>query len=179
MSGRNETSETEETNRDEHERDGFAADGGVVAATSTTTTLGGHVQQPTVSDEEHQEDSDPRTERARTEEMDVSLLRKGGVYEVESASGNTYEVDVASKTCTCPDFTKRQPSGGCKHLRRADIEIRSGSVPRPDGRLPATVDVTVQLSERVLELEQEIDEREVRRRKLEATVAVLEELSIR
>ncbi|MFC7164891.1 hypothetical protein [Halospeciosus flavus] len=179
MSGRNETSETEETNRDEHEKDGFAADGGVVAATSTTTTPGGDVQQPSVSDEEHQEDSDPRTERARSEEMDVSLLRKGGVYEVQSASGSTYEVDVASKTCTCPDFTKRQPSGGCKHLRRVDIEIRSGIVPRPDGRLPATVDVTEQLSERILELEQEIDEREARRRELEATVAVLEELSIR
>ncbi|GAB3700429.1 hypothetical protein GCM10028858_15050 [Halorubrum pallidum] len=111
--------------------------------------------------------------------MDVSLLRKGGVYEVQSASGNTYEVDVASKTCTCPDFTKRRPSGGCKHLRRVDIEIRSGNVPRPDGRLPATADVTEQLLKRILELEQEIDEREARRRELEATVAVLEELSIR
>ena len=171
--------EAEETVRGEHERDGYAPDGGVVATVPTTTTLGGDVQQPTVGDDEHQEDSDPRTERARTEEMDVSLLRKGGVYEVESASGNTYEVDVASKTCTCPDFTKRQPSGGCKHLRRVDIEIRSRSVPRPDGRLPATVDVTEQLSERILELEQEIDEREARRRELEATVAVLEELSIR
>ncbi|MGB9963006.1 hypothetical protein ACOZ32_12510 (plasmid) [Halobacterium sp. MBLA0001] len=179
MSGRNETSETEEMDRGEHERDGFAADGGVVAATSTTTTPGGDVQQPSVNNEDHQEDSEPRTERARTEEIDVSLLRKGGVYEVQSASGNTYEVDVASKTCTCPDFTKRQPSGGCKHLRRVDIEIRSGSVPRPDGRLPATGDVTEQLSERILELEQEIDEREARRRELEATVAVLEELSIR
>ena len=111
--------------------------------------------------------------------MDVSLLRKGGVYEVQSESRNTSEVDVASKTCTCPDFTKRQPSGGCKHLRRGDIEIRSGSVPRPDGRLPATVDVTEQLSKRILELEQEIDERIARRRELEATVTVLEELSIR
>jgi hypothetical protein len=111
--------------------------------------------------------------------MDVSLLRKGGVYEVQSASGNTYEVDVASKTCTCPDFTKRQPSGGCKHLRRADIEIHSGTVPRPDGRLPATEDMTERLLERILELEQEIEEREVRRKELKATVAVLEELSIR
>jgi hypothetical protein len=111
--------------------------------------------------------------------MDVSLLRKGGVYEVQSASGNIYEADVASKTCTCLDFTKRQPSGGCKHLRRVDIEIRSGNVPRPDGRLPATADVTERLSERILELEREIEEREVRRRELEATVAVLEELPIR
>lgn len=171
-----EQNETEETDQVERERDEFAPDGGVVAATSMT--LGGAVQQPSVGDDERQEDSDPRTERARTEEMDVSLLRKGGVYEVQSASGNTYEVDVASKTCTCPDFTKRQPSGGCKHLRRTDIEIHSGNVPRPDGRLPATADVTKRLSERILELEQKIEEREARRRELEATVAILEELSI-
>ncbi|WP_310732954.1 hypothetical protein [Halostella pelagica] len=135
------------------------------------------MQQPTVGDDEHQEDSDPRTERARTEEMDVSLLRKGGMYEVESASGNTYEVDVASKTCTCPDFTKRQPSGGCKHLRRVDIEIRSGSVPRPDGRLPATVGVVEQLAEAVHDLDREIEEREAKRRELQTALEVLEEYS--
>jgi len=176
MSGRN-SIEAEETDRGEHERDGYAPDGGVVATVPTTTTLGGDVQQPTVGDDEHQEDSDPRTERARTEEMDVSLLRKGGMYEVESASGNTYEVDVASKTCTCPDFTKRQPNGGCKHLRRVDIEIRSGSVPRPDGRLPATVGVVEQLAEAVHDLDREIEEREAKRRELQTALEVLEEYS--
>ncbi|WP_176548274.1 hypothetical protein [Natrinema sp. CBA1119] len=162
---------------DRDERDGFAADGGVVAATSTTATPRGDIQQPSVGDEDHQEDSDPRTERARTEEMDVSLLRKGGVYEVQSASGNTYEVDVASKTCTCPDFTKRQPSGGCKHLRRVDIEIRRGSVPRPDGRLPARVGVAEQLAEAVHDLDREIEEREAKRRELQTAMQVLEEYS--
>lgn len=176
MSGRN-SIEAEETDRGEHERDGYAPDGGVVATVPTTTTLGGDVQQPMVGDDEHQEDSDPRTERARTEEMDVSLLRKGGMCEVESASGNTYEVDVASKTCTCPDFTKRQPSGGCKHLRRVDIEIRSGSVPRPDGRLPATVGVVEQLAEAVHDLDREIEEREAKRRELQTALEVLEEYS--
>ena len=176
MSGRN-SIEAEETDRGEHERDGYAPDGGVVATVPTTTTLGRDVQQPTVGDDEHQEDSDPRTERARTEEMDVSLLRKGGMYEVESASGNTYEVDVASKTCTCPDFTKRQPSGGCKHLRRVDIEIRSGHVPRPDGRLPATVGVVEQLAEAVHDLDREIEEREAKRRELQTVLEVLEEYS--
>ena len=43
--------------------------------------------------------------RARTESMDVSSLRKCGVYELHSESSYTYEVDVASRTCTCPDFT--------------------------------------------------------------------------
>ena len=176
MSERNNKIETLGEGDNEHEQTGYAPDGGVVTAVTYPNDV---IQKPSIGDGELQEDSDPRTERARTEEMDVSLLRKGGVYEVQSASGNSYEADVASKTCTCPDFTKRQPSGGCKHLRRVDIEIRSGNVPRPDGRLPTTADVTEQLLKRILELEQEIDEREARRRELEATVAILEELSIR
>ncbi len=85
--------------------------------------------------------------------MDVSLLQKGGIYEVRSESGNIYEVDVASETCTCPDFTKRNLSGGCKHLRRTDLEIRSGNVPRPDSRLPETMDVVDQLAAVIRELD--------------------------
>lgn len=109
--------------------------------------------------------------------MDVSLLRKGGEYEVQSESGNTYEVNVASKTCTCPDFTKRQPSGGCKHLRRVDMGIRDGTVPRPDGRLPAVAGVAEQLAEAVHDLDREIEEREAERRELRTALEVLEEYS--
>lgn len=79
---------------------------------------------------------------------------------MKSESGNIYEVDVASATCTCPDFSKRNPSGGCKHLRRTDLEIRSGNVPRPDGRLPETTDVVELLSTVIRQLNQEIEERE-------------------
>jgi len=50
---------------------------------------------------------------------------------VHSASDSVYEVDVLAETCSCPDRAER-----CKHLRRVDIEIREGLVPRPDGRLP-------------------------------------------
>jgi len=74
--------------------------------------------------------------------MDVSLLSKGGRYEVQSASGNRYEVDVVDESCTCPDWQQRSPEGGCKHLRRVDHEIKRGRVPRPDGRLPLPVVVT-------------------------------------
>ncbi|WP_420871461.1 hypothetical protein [Halomicrobium salinisoli] len=74
---------------------------------------------------------EPRTERAKTEDMDVSLLKKGGIYEVHSASDSYYDVDVVSGECSCPDTADR-----CKHLRRVDLEIRAGLVPRPDGRLP-------------------------------------------
>ena len=80
---------------------------------------------------------EPRTRRAVDESMAVSLLEKGGRYEVRSASGNWYEVDVISESCTCPDWRKRTPEGGCKHLRRVDQEIKQGRIPRPDGRLPS------------------------------------------
>ena len=91
-----------------------------------------------VDDDPHpQDDLEPRTKRAIDEAMDVSLLSKGGRYEVQSASGNRYEVDVVDESCTCPDWQQRSPEGGCKHLRRVDHEIKRGRVPRPDGRLPS------------------------------------------
>ncbi len=99
----------------------------------------GDVRDRLVVDEnaESQDDLEPRTKRAVAEAMDVSLLSKGGRYEVQSASGNRYEVDVIDESCTCPDWQQRSPEGGCKHLRRVDHEIKRGRVPRPDGRLPA------------------------------------------
>ena len=78
----------------------------------------------------HSDDED-RTKRAKREDIDVSFLAKPGRYEVQSASDSVYEVDVLAETCSCPDVVQR-----CKHLRRVDIEIRAGLVPRPDGRLP-------------------------------------------
>ena len=99
----------------------------------------GDVRDRLVVDENAQSEDDlePRTKRAVAEAMDVSLLSKGGRYEVQSASGNRYEVDVVDESCSCPDWQQRSPEGGCKHLRRVDHEIKQGRVPRPDGRLPA------------------------------------------
>ena len=76
---------------------------------------------------------DPRTRRALTEEMEVAFVEVGPIYDVHSQSGATYLVDIEEKTCSCPDFEQRQPDGGCKHLRRTDLEIRTGLVPAPDG----------------------------------------------
>lgn len=75
---------------------------------------------------------DPRTRRALTEEMNVHFGERGPTYAVDSESGNTYWVDVEAETCTCPDHTKRQVF--CKHLRRVDLEIRTGTTPSPAGR---------------------------------------------
>jgi hypothetical protein len=65
--------------------------------------------------------------------MDVRFASVGPTYEVVSGSGNTYMVDVEAEACTCPDCERRQPTGGCKHLRRVDLEIRTGITPAPDG----------------------------------------------
>ena len=84
-----------------------------------------------------------RARRANEEDMRVSLRRAGGVYDVHSESGNTYRVDVGAEECSCPDWTEREPEGGCKHLRRARIEVQAGRVPTPDGQLPTDrVDTT-------------------------------------
>jgi len=76
-------------------------------------------------------DDEPRTKRAKREDIDVSFLAKPGRYEVHSASDSIDEVDIIAEMCSCPDTAER-----CKHFRRVDIEIRNGLVPRPDGRLP-------------------------------------------
>jgi hypothetical protein len=61
--------------------------------------------------------------------MNVSFLSKGGRYEVQSASGNRYEVDIVDESCICSDMQQRSAEGGRKHLRRADHEIKRGRVP--------------------------------------------------
>lgn len=78
---------------------------------------------------------DPRTRRARIENMLVALRKTGGIYTVRGESGNTYRVDIATEECTCPDQQKTATKR-CKHLRRVEMEIRNRTVPTPDGRLP-------------------------------------------
>jgi len=71
---------------------------------------------------------DERTRRARTERMAVSA-RGGGTYDVRTADGATYGVDLPGGRCTCPDHRYR--GVWCKHLRRVAREVAAGSVPRP------------------------------------------------
>lgn len=87
------------------------------------------------TDESDASTIDPRTRRARTEDMTVALRQSGGIYSVQGESGNTYRVDICEETCSCPDF-QRSSVDRCKHLRRVDIELRNRTVPTPDGRLP-------------------------------------------
>ncbi len=60
----------------------------------------------------------------------MSVLPLGdGLYEVESASGHTYLVDLEGGRCTCPDHVFREAR--CKHIRRIAIEITEGRTPPP------------------------------------------------
>ncbi|NEU55467.1 SWIM zinc finger family protein [Halorussus sp. MSC15.2] len=72
--------------------------------------------------------TDIRSQRARMERMAVTPLG-GGVYEVESQSGNTYSVDLPGGRCTCPDHNFRGVR--CKHLRRVAMEVNEGLVAPP------------------------------------------------
>lgn len=76
---------------------------------------------------------DPRTRRALSEAMDVRFGERGPTYVVASESGCRYEVDIEAATCTCPDHQKRGVT--CKHIRRVELEIRTGVLPQPDGTL--------------------------------------------
>ena len=101
----------------------LAGSAGAVAPAGGRT---GDVRDRLVVDEnaQSQDDLEPRTRLAVDEAMDVSLLSKGGGYEVQSAFGNRYEADVVDETCTYPDCQQRSPEGGCKHLRRVNHEIK-------------------------------------------------------
>jgi hypothetical protein len=88
------------------------------------------------SEDERQLRDDARSKRAREDDMDVALLHRGGCYEVDSASGNTYEVDLLDETCTCPDHQNPETPTPCKHVQRVQLELDAGRIPRPDGRLP-------------------------------------------
>jgi len=74
---------------------------------------------------------DERAVRAWTERMAVRPV-EGSRYAVDSESGATYVVDVATGSCTCPDHTIRRER--CKHLRRVGIEITTRRVAPPGRR---------------------------------------------
>ena len=148
--------------------------------TEATTDLA-----PSDGETESKSTLDPRTRRAREEDMEVSLLEKGGLYEVRSQSGNTYEVDVIAPSCTCPDWQQREPTGGCKHIRRVDLEIKAEDVPRPDGRLPerlltdgrgGDIDAcTTRIAERIDTIGTEIEALQNEQEALESALGVIEQ----
>lgn len=131
------------------------------------------------SEDEHQSQDNTRAKRAREDHMDVALLHRGGCYEVDSASGNTYQVDLLDETCTCPDYQNSDTPTPCKHIQRVQLELDAGRIPRPDGRLPETAQSTHPPSDTtdtrlVAALRTSIREREERIATLEAEIQALQ-----
>jgi hypothetical protein len=62
----------------------------------TTTTKSKSDRLVVDENAQSQDELEPRTKRAVAEAMDISLLSKGGRYEVQSASGIRYEVELDS-----------------------------------------------------------------------------------
>ena len=47
-------------------------------------------------------------------------------------------MDLLDETCSCPDHQNPDTPAPCKHVRRVQLELDVGRIPRPDGRLPET-----------------------------------------
>jgi len=61
-----------------------------------------------------------RFTRAVTEDMTIERVAER-FYEVHSQSGNTYEIDLQTGACTCPDCQQRGDRYVCKHAIRASL----------------------------------------------------------
>ena len=72
-----------------------------------------------------------RFARAVTEDMTMERVADR-FYEIHSQSGNTYEVDLQTGACTCPDCEQRGDRYVCKHAIRASlVEIIANTVSTP------------------------------------------------
>jgi hypothetical protein len=73
-----------------------------------------------------------RFARAVTEAMTVERVADR-FYEIHSQSGSTYEIDLQTGACTCPDCQQRGDQYVCKHTVRASLVeiIAEGVTTRP------------------------------------------------
>lgn len=83
-----------------------------------------------------------RYERACTESMTCERVADR-FYEVHSSSGNTYDIDLQTGACSCPDSERRGDRLYCKHaIRSALVEIyadkRSSGVTSAVGAIVAS-----------------------------------------
>lgn len=72
---------------------------------------------------------DKRTRRAQWEGFEFGVPTDGYVLvrNVSKAEPSVYTVAVEggrASSCSCPDWTHREPNGGCKHMRA--VEAQSG-----------------------------------------------------
>jgi 5-methylcytosine-specific restriction endonuclease McrA len=60
----------------------------------------------------------------RAQYQDISILDRitSTTYRISGSKGDVYEVNVRRPSCTCPDWIKRKPRGGCKHVLVVKLE---------------------------------------------------------
>lgn len=91
------------------------------------------METTTATDEKR---TDRRTIRAATESMTTHLEAPGliRVYTTSDGGQQGHLVDVVSKSCECEDYRYNQPEGGCKHVRRVELELGEREIPDLPGR---------------------------------------------
>ena len=85
---------------------------GTESGIGSSTTSGAAASSPSIES--------GRFARAVIEDMTTERVADR-FYEVHSQSGNTYEVDLQTGACTCPDCQKRGEQYVCKHAIRASL----------------------------------------------------------
>lgn len=64
--------------------------------------------------------------RAENQEISITQNLFGSTYRVEGTRGTIYTVDLEKPSCECPDWQKRTPAGGCKHILK--VKLKKGIV---------------------------------------------------
>ncbi|MBX0295429.1 hypothetical protein [Haloarcula nitratireducens] len=70
---------------------------------------------------------DRRKRRARNQNITISARFGSNEYLVNGSRGIEYLVELDTPSCECPDWQKRQPSGGCKHILYVKMEMDTDS----------------------------------------------------
>ena len=126
-----------------------------------------------MSSESIQPEVDARTVRAAREHMTV-IEEARAMFSVTTQSGSEYTVDLREGVCSCPDFTHREPEGGCKHLRRTRIEVGQVDTDALEARLASTAD---DLDDNAAELEKQSKELTDTAHELRDAIERLEEVA--
>lgn len=64
--------------------------------------------------------------RAQHQDISIQANLGSGKYIVRGTRDITYEVDLQKPSCTCPDWEKREPTDGCKHILA--VNIKEGNI---------------------------------------------------
>jgi hypothetical protein len=65
-----------------------------------------------------------RRRQWRAENQDIYIKHSLGknTHIVSGSQGNEYAVELRPDSCSCPDWNKRSPEGGCKHILKVKLE---------------------------------------------------------